>query len=264
MKWNASSAVSKAKRFAKRTQRDVNNTLTYLKLTVKGNKIERRTDFDRCDHPVLLLYGYGGTRSVFSLLENRLRKDGFGVFSFNLGGMFKTFNTHCIEEMAELVHEKVERLCKKHHLKKISIIGHSKGGLIGRYYIKRLGGANRVRTLITLGTPHGGNPWALVGLFTPLGLLSKSLWQMYPMSPFIRKLQKGPWPKHVRLVSIFSKEDRICFYKSSMLDIPEGVTYMKNIHMPGLTHSDYILRKSAYHVIRRELLKGEQGSEGKA
>jgi triacylglycerol esterase/lipase EstA (alpha/beta hydrolase family) len=258
MSRNGANLVERIKKYAKDTRRDLNTTLTYVKLAMKGNKVERLTDFSRCQHPVLLLYGFGATRRVFSILERRLRKDGFGVFSFNLGGMFDTFNTRCIEEMAQLVHDKVERLCQRYDLKKISVIGHSKGGLIGRYYVKRLGGSHRVRTLITLGTPHGGNPWALVGIFSPLAIFSRSLWQMYPMSPFIRKLQKGAWPKHVRFVSIYSKEDRVCFYKSSILDIPEGVTYMKNVLVPGLSHSDYLIRKTAYNLIKRELATGEK------
>src|SRR5262249_42974337 len=117
--------LARVKSFTADARRDLDTTLTYLRLTLKGNRGERLTDFTRCEHPVLLLYGFGGTRRVFSILERRLRKDGFGVFSFNLGGLFDTFNTRSIEDMAQLVHEKVERLCQKYHLNKISIIGHS-------------------------------------------------------------------------------------------------------------------------------------------
>ncbi len=250
--------LGRLKKIYRQTRRDLDATLTYLRLAVQGNKVERLTDFKKCNHPVLLLYGFGATRRVFSILEKRLRKDGFCVFSLNLGGIFDTFNTRCIEELATHVHMKVERLCERYHLNKISIIGHSKGGLIGRYYVKRLGGDRRVRALITLGTPHAGNPWALVGLFSPMAIFSRSIWQMYPMSPFIRSLKNGAWPKTVRFVSLYSKDDRICFYKSSMLDIPEGCTFMRNIEMPGMSHSDYLIRKTAYHVIKTELLHGEK------
>lgn len=248
----------KVTKYVREAKRDLQATTLYLRMALGGNKVEKLTDFRTCNHPVLLLYGFGATRRVFSILERRLRKDRFCVFSLNLGGIFDTFNTHCIEELAELVHKKVERLCERYRLNKISIIGHSKGGFIGRYYVKRLGGAKRVRALITLGTPHNGNPWVLLGLFSPLALFSKSIWQMYPMSPFIRRLKKGPWPKHVRLVSIYSKEDRICFYKSAMLDIPDGVTHIKNMELPGMNHSDYVIRRAAYNVIKRELLEGEK------
>lgn len=250
--------VQKLTKYVRQAKRDLNATVTYLKLALEGNKVERLTDFNSCKHPVLLIYGFGATRRVFSILERRLRRDGYCVFSLNLGGVFDTFNTRCIEELALHVHKKVEKLCERYHLNKISIIGHSKGGLIGRYYVKRLGGAQRVRTLITLGTPHHGNPWALLGLLSPIGLLSKSIWQMVPMSPFIRKLKKGPWPRHVRFVSLFSKDDRICFYKSAMLDIPNGCAYMKNVELLGMTHSDYIIRKAVYNVIRKELSEGEK------
>ena len=111
-----------------------------------------------------------------------------------------------------------------------------------------------------MGTPHAGNPWVLVGLFSPLALFSRSLWQMYPMSPFIRRLKQGLWPKSVRFVSLYSKDDRICFYKSAMLDIPEGHKNMKNVDLPGMTHSDYIIRKSVYNVIKKELIEGEKRS----
>ncbi len=247
-------------RYLKEVKRDFRATATYVRLALQGNKVERITDFKTCKHPVLLLYGFGATRRVFSILERRLRNDGFCVFSLNLGGVFETFNTRCIEELAEHVKKKVERLCAKYHLNKMSIIGHSKGGLIGRYYIKRLGGAKRVKSLITLGTPHHGNPLVFLGLISPLALFSKSIWQMYPMSPFIRRLKKGRWPKHVRLVSLYSKEDRVCFYKSAMLDIPEGATQIKNVELMGMSHSDYIMRRSVYNVIRRELREGEKAA----
>lgn len=250
--------IRRIKKYLKGMRRDLHATTTYVRLALQGNKVERITDFKTCRHPVLLLYGFGATRRVFSILERRLRNDGFCVFSLNLGGVFETFNTRCIENLAEHVHTKVERLCEKFHLNKISIIGHSKGGLIGRYYIKRLGGARRVRALITLGTPHHGNPLVLLGLVSPLALFSKSIWQMYPMSPFIRRLKKGPWPRRVRLVSIYSKEDRICFYKSAMLDIPDRATHIKNIELAGMSHSDYIIRRSIYNVIKRELQEGEK------
>jgi len=44
--------------------------------------------------------------------------------------------------------------------KNISILAHSMGGLIARYYMTKLGGTGRVSKLITLGTPHHGTPIA--------------------------------------------------------------------------------------------------------
>lgn len=246
--------ISRTRKHLRHLRRDLADTVNYLRLTLEGNRIHRLTDFTQKGHPVLLLYGFGATRRTFAVLEERLRRDGFLVFSLNLSGLFATFNTRCIEELARLVDEKVERLCHRYHLKKISIIGHSKGGLIGRYYVKRLGGERRVKTLITLGTPHNGNPLAYLGLITPLVFLSKSIRQIVPMSPFIQELKEGPFPPSVRMISIYSRSDRICPYKSAMLDIPAGVKRLKNIEIPGLGHADFVMKKKAYKVIKQELL----------
>ncbi len=129
--------------------------------------------------------------------------------------------------------------------------------MIGHYYIKRLEGHKRVRALITLGTPHQGNPLALIGLVSPLGLISRSIWQMMPLSSFLKRLHRGPFPPPVRLVSIYSKQDRICYYRSAILEVPFGARNIKNIELSGIGHADYLMSRRAYQVIRRELKAGE-------
>ena len=52
----------------------------------------RRTDFTDCPRPVLLLYGFMSTRRTFEVLEHRLRRDHYCVWSINLGGLFDAFN----------------------------------------------------------------------------------------------------------------------------------------------------------------------------
>ncbi len=64
---------------------------------------------------------------------------------------------------ARVVAERVERLIRHHPRERIDLVGHSEGGLIGRYYVQKLNGAHRVRHLVTLGTPHRGTPWASSG-----------------------------------------------------------------------------------------------------
>src|SRR5476651_522683 len=69
----------------------------------RANSIVRRTNFTDCPKPVLLIYGFMATRRSFEILEHRLRRDGYGVFSINLGGLFEALNTHGIDESAERV-----------------------------------------------------------------------------------------------------------------------------------------------------------------
>lgn len=243
--------VQKLRRSARSIARRIKSWGTIAALTLSGNRIERKADLHKSKNPVLLIYGFGATRRTFSILEKRLYNGGYTVFSINLGGTLGTFNTNPIEELASHIDQKIERLYQKYQFRgKINILAHSKGGLIGHYYIKRLGGDRRVKMLITMGTPHNGSPWALLASFTPAAFMSKSIRQMTPMSNFIRRLKQGPFPKKVKLYSIYSKDDRICVYPGGVL---EEAANVKNLEIDGVSHSEFLIKKSVYHVIEHAL-----------
>jgi triacylglycerol lipase len=239
-----------------RLRRKVRYLRGYFDFDVSGNRVRRRTDFQDCPRPVLLLYGLLSTRRSCEVLERRLRQDGYGVFSIDLGGLAGAFNTRGIDESAELVRDKVERLYARYPLGPLSIIGHSKGGLIGRYYIERLGGDARVRTLVTLATPHLGTPSAYLGC-AAFGLFAPSVWQMTPKSTFLRRLNLGPWPEDVRLVSVYSRADACTPFPSGRLPLPEAHN-VENVELPGLRHRDFLVAASAYAVVRRALAQEAQ------
>lgn len=237
--------------------RQLKRSLTYLKgyfaFDRNGNAIVRRTDFTNCQRPVLLLYGFMATRRTFEVLEHRLRRDRFCVFSLNLGGWRQAFNTNAIDDLAEHVSEKIDRLYERFpEMGPLSIIGHSKGGLIGAYYVKRLGGDRRVKGLITLGTPHNGSPSAYWGLAT-MGLISRSIWQLTPRSPFIRRLKEGPFPGAVRLVSIYSQADRVNPYPACFVGNPTLEPQISNVEVPDVLHREFVTSRSVYQIVRREL-----------
>ncbi|MHB1843276.1 MAG: esterase/lipase family protein [Deltaproteobacteria bacterium] len=240
---------------ARRARRVLRDLRGYLDFDRHGNDVVRRADFTHCPRPVLLIYGFLGTRRSFEVIERRLRRDGYCVFSINLGGLFDAFNTRGIDESAEKVREKVERLYARYTLGPLSIIGHSKGGLIGRYYVKRLGGDRRVQTLVTLATPHNGSPTAYLGVAL-MGAVAPSIWQMTPMSPFIRRLKMGPFPEHVRLASIYSKADRLCPFPAALLET-DGHQNLENVEVPEVGHHEFLSKKRVYDVIARELAEGE-------
>ncbi|HBF12875.1 MAG TPA: permease [Deltaproteobacteria bacterium] len=243
--------LSPLRRISRRFLRRTKNWGTVALLTLGGNQVERKAILKGCKRPVLLIYGFGATRRTFSILEKRLFNDGYTVFSINLGGIFDTFNTHAIENLAARIDQKIEHLYEKYKFRgKLSVICHSKGGLIGHYYVKRLGGDRRVKVLVTLGTPHNGTPWALLFSITPVALVLKSVRQMSPLSNFIQRLKKGPFPKKVKVYSIFSKDDRICMYPGAVLEEAPNV---KNVEIQGTTHSEFLIKKNVYYVIKHAL-----------
>ena len=235
----------------RKLKRTANAWMKVITLTLEGNQVDRKSKLDGADHPVLLLQGLGSTRRTLSVIERRLQRDGHRVFSIHLGGMLNTFNSKKIEESARLVREKIEALYAKYQFKgKMSIIGHSKGGLIGRYYIQFLDGHSRVRHLVTLGTPHNGNPWALLGSLTPLGWIVKSLRQMSPTSELIKKLQSAPFPKEVQMTSIYSHSDLLNPYPGALVDLGPDTPNIRNICVDGVGHVDFLVKKSVYSHVK--------------
>jgi len=204
--------------------------------------------------PVLLLHGLFSTPRTLKVLERRLRNDGYHVLSVRLGGLAGRFNTRRIDALAELVRARVERLYSRHpRLEPLTVIAHSKGGLVASYWVKRLGGHRFVKTVVTMGTPHRGTPWAWLGL--PIAALAPSVLQMISGSAFIRRLKEGAWPAHVRLVSLYSRSDAIVPYPAAVVDA-QGQPQIQNVEVAG-AHKDFLLRRRIYEEVRRALRFGE-------
>lgn len=217
------------------------------------NRIVRRDDFASFDETVLLLHGFFQTRNVWEVMEDRLRFDGFGVFSFDLGGLLG-LNTHRPQDLAERVADKLERLCMRTGLRSFHIVGHSKGGLIAREYVQHLGGARRVKSVITLGTPHHGTPTAAIGVaLMGMGALSRSPWDLLPNSGFVRKLKADVFPTDVPLVSVHSRHDVVCPWWASVLAPKPGETSMKNRVVQGVGHTALTYDPGVYGIVRQEL-----------
>ncbi|MBI4287904.1 MAG: FHA domain-containing protein [Chloroflexi bacterium] len=53
----------------------------------------------------------------------------------------------------------------------ITIVAHSMGCLVSRYYVDRLGGSKKVERMILIGGPHYGTPRAMAGILLGRGLL---------------------------------------------------------------------------------------------
>ncbi len=217
------------------------HALAYLRHLARGNRIQRKAFFESIDGthpPVLLIHGYLGTRGSMFLLERRLNDDGMCVFSFNLG----TLNVRDIRTSAFLIHRKVESILSHTPVRKINIVGHSMGGLIGLYYVKKLGGHERVDKLVMMGTPYRGTWAALLGVAT-MGLLSTSAWQLLPGSSFLKELSTGPLPPSVQFYTISAERDWVCPPSSTPLEGAEPFTV-------PLGHSSLVVSDEVYrHVL---------------
>ncbi len=111
-------------------------------------------DVEASGTPILLVHGMVDNRSIFTVLRRSLRRRGFRrVLSINYSPL-----TTDVRLAATNLATRVERLCEETGFERIHVIGHSMGGLIARYYVQRLGGDERVHTLVTLGHAARRNP----------------------------------------------------------------------------------------------------------
>lgn len=175
--------------------------------------------------PVVLLHGFVDNRSVFVLLRRSLVRHGrHPVESFNYSPL-----TCDLRAAAQLLGRHIEELCARTGHHEVDVVGHSLGGLIARYYVQRLGGDARVRTLVMLGTPHAGTnaaPWAGAH---PL------VRQMRPGSDVLQELAESAPGCRTRCVSFWSDLDQVMVpVETARLDHPD--LRVHNVRVSGIGH----------------------------
>ncbi|MFE5599470.1 esterase/lipase family protein [Streptomyces coelicoflavus] len=175
--------------------------------------------------PVVLLHGFIDNRSVFLLLRRSLAQHGrHEIESLNYSPL-----TCDIRTAAELLGRHVEEICERTGSERVDVVGHSLGGLIARYYVQCLGGDLRVRTVVTLGTPHAGTK------VVPLANAHPIVRQMRPGSAVIEELTRPAPGCRTRFVSFWSDLDHVMDpLETACLDHPD--LSVENVRVSGIGH----------------------------
>ncbi len=130
---------------------------------------QARPTLDR-PYPVILIHGTISSKNVWQNLVHKLRADGFVVFCPDYG----THGTQDIPTSAEDVGAYIEQVLFATGADQVDIVGHSQGGLLARYWINELDGAEHVHHLISLGSPHHGTTlFAMLGVKNTAGATYK-------------------------------------------------------------------------------------------
>ncbi|MEU1124374.1 alpha/beta fold hydrolase [Streptomyces sp. NPDC005899] len=192
--------------------------------------------------PVVLLHGFIDNRSVFVLLRRFLSRHGWHhVESLNYSPL-----TCDVRTAAELLSRHVEEICDRTGRHEVDIVGHSLGGLIARYYVQRLGGDRRVRTLVTLGTPHGGTAVA------PLAAAHPIVRQMRTGSGLIQELRHPAPGCRTRFISFWSELDRVMVpVETACVDHPDLDAV--NVRVTGIGHLALPVHPAVAAAIRQAL-----------
>ncbi|THA75096.1 alpha/beta fold hydrolase [Streptomyces sp. A0642] len=202
--------------------------------------------------PVVLLHGFIDNRSVFVLLRRSLARYGWHhLESLNYSPL-----TCDIRTAAELLDRHIEEICARTGHREVDIVGHSLGGLIARYYVQRLGGDRRVRTLVTLGTPHGGTAVA------PLAAAHPIVRQMRSGSVPIEELRLPAPGCRTRFVSFWSELDQVIVpVEAACIDHPDLDAV--NVRVSGVGHLALPVHPAVAAGVR-EALDASASAQGSA
>lgn len=117
-------------------------------------------DYTERLRPILLIHGYNSSHSTWNWMAQQLWNDGFrNIFALEL-----ISHTSGLPRLFEQVTEAIDYILSLlPNYEFLTLIGHSMGGMIARYYLKqKIGRQRKVRLCVTLGSPHHG----ILGIFS--------------------------------------------------------------------------------------------------
>ncbi len=173
--------------------------------------------------PLVIVNGLGAPDLSPSAYGVYFKRRGYRIYPVTLPYLGWGDIRRCAGETAKVV----DRALAETGARRVDMIGLSLGGIIGLYYVKCGGGAERVRRLISLGGPLNGSPpwWAALG--KPLGFVPV-LRQLDPNSELICQVKETPTPEGVEIISVGARGDPMTPRESrhapgvEVMDLPGG------------------------------------------
>jgi pimeloyl-ACP methyl ester carboxylesterase len=176
--------------------------------------------------PVLLIPGVYESWRFMQPVAEHLFRDGHPVHVLDKLG----YNTGDIADLALVVADYLER----EDLTDVTVVAHSKGGLIAKQALARPGILDRVRHVIAVNTPFSGSRYAYLFLLRSVRIFT-------PTSPVIRALSLDT-AVNARISSLFSVFDP---------HIPESsrLPGAENIVLPTIGHFRPLGAAHTLHLI---------------
>ncbi|MCX5746487.1 MAG: alpha/beta fold hydrolase [Proteobacteria bacterium] len=151
----------------------------------------------RGPRPVIVLHGYAMNRANFFPLAYRLARAGLGpITGFEYWTLGRT------AAAARQLGWYIDQVRARTGSATVDVIGHSMGGVVGRYFVALAGGDGIVANLVTIGSPHHGTDLSAIGV----GHANREL---YVGSKLLGRLANAPTPTATRLLVITSRADAL-------------------------------------------------------
>ena len=154
--------------------------------------------------PVLLVPGYGGDTSGLRALAARLEREGRSTTLVDLPGD----GTGDLEVAAQVLGAAADQVLRS-GAPSVDVVGYSAGGVIARLWLRE-GGAEQVRRVVTLGSPHHGTRLAALGRVFATGACPPACQQLVPGSPLLDRLNDGDeTPDGPQWLSVWTEQDTV-------------------------------------------------------
>jgi triacylglycerol lipase len=175
---------------------------------------------------VVLVHGFVCNRGLWTPWLTQLRTAGVPFVAVNLEPVFGA-----IDDYVAIIDAAVRRLEEATGAKPL-LVGHSMGGLAIRAWLAARPGDDRVRGVLTLGSPHHGT-W--LAKFGHLGVNSR---QMRPGSEWLRALASAePASRRALFHCVYSHCDNIVFPASNAL-----LDGARSLHVEATAHIELVHR----------------------
>ena len=153
--------------------------------------------------PVVLVPGYGGSKSALDRLAARIRATGRDATVLSLPGDGTGDLTVQAKTLQTLVARKLRAGASS-----VDVIGYSAGGVVVRLWLSDFGGAAEARHVVTLGSPLHGAQIAAVGQAFVPGACPIACQQLVPGSALLNRLNAQRLPAGVSWMSIWTIDDK--------------------------------------------------------
>ena len=197
--------------------------------------------------PIVVVHGtFGDSRNLLQRLEGTLSSSGYCVFALDYGDRA----TGPIEDSAAQLKTYVDKVLAATGASKVSMVGHSQGGMMPRYYIRFLGGASKVDDLVGLSPSNHGTSQPVL-LVPGVGQLCPSCLQQQTGSAFLQHLNAGDeTPGDVSYTNIVTTHDEVVLPYTSGYLTGDHVTNITLQAKCPLDPSDHLLIPSSGAAIR--------------